>query len=144
MLRARVPIVGREFERFCIGPIRSVENWVFKTQAHMLVFAASIGAEADRFVESPETKSDSIEEKTFASNHLLDRMRIIALAKSMNNRILDNDQDVSDIVEGYAAAGFQIMNEWLEDCGEDEFFLDYCKQEILKRMDPELQERKSE
>ena len=133
MIQPRVPLNGQMFEKFCKGNSKSIEAPFFQTQAQLLVFAAALGCENDLFEVNPDTKSDSIKESVFRNNNLLDRMRFMALYKAQDPKILDNDDDISKIVESYAHGGFEIMKSWLEEEEEENYFFDRCKQEVLKR-----------
>ena len=139
MIQPRVPLNGKEFEKFCKGTASGLVDPFFPTQAHLLVFAASIACEVDEFQENPETKSDSIKETVLRNNNLVDRIRIMALYKTNDVKVLDDDYEVSSIVEGYAAAGFEIMKTWLNEAEEENYFFDLCKEKILERC-PELPE----
>ncbi|MBE3144915.1 MAG: hypothetical protein IMZ61_13520 [Planctomycetes bacterium] len=90
----------------------------------MIIFAACIGYHLDQFDEEVDIikhDPDPIAIEIFKNQELYDPILLLVLAKTGSYLIIDDDEKVPKIIEGYASAGFRYLTRVLEDQTEHNY-----------------------
>lgn len=118
-------------------PTRSDSDAFFPTNAHMVMFAASVGFEEKRFDKKPEffkNNPDPIDLGIFQRQDLYQMIQCLGIAKEKTHEVANDENRLAEILEGYASAGFEIMTKWYEEAGSHTFlFTVKLANEIIRR-----------
>jgi hypothetical protein len=99
------------------GPVAG-SRLLFKTNAQLIMFAASMGFYEDRFDEHPQFNTGApypVDMQIFKNIRLYPYLQVLAMAKSGNHEAALDDEVIARTVEGYASAGFSgSMIAWYE------------------------------
>lgn len=118
-----MPESGRNFFQFVKGVPQEKDDLSYlPTYAHLIIHAAAYGCHLNDFDAAPkllEVDPRPIPLDTFKSQQLMDYILVMGLFKDEDPKVVDDDSRLSEIVQGFASAGFQQMLKLHEDCGSD-------------------------
>ncbi len=123
MASIRMPANAKLFYRFCAASEEPDRDLVmFPTWAHMLISAAAVGCHHQQQDNEPEllnTNPYPIPLETFSGGkvQLNDYLLMMAISTTLDPTIVDNEDRICRIIEGYASAGFRHMAALHEECG---------------------------
>ena len=130
MAQIRVPKAATELLQFCTANRQKSDDAFFPSYAHMVVFAASLGYKEDEFdteVAFVKNEPYPIGMDTFRNLRLIDFIIILGLVKEKKPEIVDNEDELAKIVEGYSSAGFRHMLRMYENCGGYNYLDDWVQ-----------------
>ena len=95
---------------------------IFSARNQIVIFASTIGFKYDMFAETKklghEGRRDQID-----VDEALSKANFMALAKTEDKTILDDDDACYKILCGYANGGFEKLREWNDETSTEEGFL---------------------
>lgn len=116
----RFPKTGENIARcYLATPSTPSHNAIFETGAHLIAFAAGVGyvkREKDKHFTPVEDRPQPVDLNIFKSQGLYEILQIIAVADSGSHEVVDREDEIRDIVEQYASAGFRHMQAMHDEC----------------------------
>ena len=134
MAHVRIPESAVILLPYCKAHIHKNKDPFFPTYAHMMIFAASIGFkrdEYDRDISFITRDPYPITFDIFKNLNLFDIILCLALSEHKTYKVLDDEDLLAKVIEGYSSAGFRQMLRLYERCGGHNY-LDEWIQDIIK------------
>lgn len=117
MAKIRVPKNAELLLPFVERDMRPNDQAFFPTYAHLIVFAASVGHDAEKFDKAPDfirVSPEPIDLEIFKNRRLYQLLQLLAISHTKQHEIASKEETVAEIAEGYASAGLSIMKEWYD------------------------------
>jgi dnd system-associated protein 4 len=137
MARVRVPKTAEPLLTFMEKDLRPSPQACFPTYANMIVFAASVGFDANKFDRAPafiKANPDPIDVEVFRNRGLFRFLQLLAIARDKDHEHASDEEHLAMVLEGYASAGFGIMKQWYDETGgSDPVFVQKLVGEIMQR-----------
>ena len=130
MAQIRVPKAANALLQYCSAHRQKFDDAFFPSYAHMMIFAASLGYQRDEFdIDVTFVQNDPypIGMDIFKNQGLMDFIIILGLVKERKPEIVDNEDELAKIVEGYACSGFRHMLSRYDSCGGSNYLDDWVQ-----------------
>lgn len=135
MAKIRVPKQAELLLPFVERDMRPNDQAFFPTYAHLIVFAASVGHDADKYDPNPDfirTSPEPIDLEIFRNRRLYQLLQLLAISRTQQHEIASKEDQVAEIAEGYASAGLSIIKTWYDSVANNNaIFIQKIAGEIL-------------
>ena len=134
MAAIRIPESAKALLPYCEPYRAKNDDCFFPSYAHLITFAASIGYQKDQCDEEVSFISKEpypITLDIFKNLGLYDYILVLGLSKTKSYEIIQDEESLSKIIEGFASAGFREMLRVYERCAGHNY-IDEWVQKIIR------------
>jgi dnd system-associated protein 4 len=141
MAAIRMPEAGAALLQYCNAYKNRKDDAFFPTYAHLILFAASIGYKRDEFdseINFFPKEPYPIDIDIFKNLQLYDYILIIGLAKTKSYEIVNDNDELARIIEGFSSAGFREMLRVYDQCSGHNY-IDEWVQHIISSQEMDIE-----